>query len=105
MLQAAALASAASSAPPEIEEKISSLLSRDLRLARREIYGHVEEGRLVVRGWVGSFFEKQLVQEALRRLDGVREICNELEVRPEAEPGRAFRFWAESEELSSEIPL
>jgi len=74
-------------------------------LARREIHAHVEEGRLVVRGWVGSFFEKQLVQEALRRLDGVREICNELEVRPEAEPGGTFRFWAEPEELSSEIPL
>ena len=39
-----------------------------------------EEGRVILRGVVRSFFQKQMAQEALRRVDGVHEIFNELEV-------------------------
>jgi len=37
-------------------------------------------GRIVIKGTVGSYFHKQMAQEALRRVDGVHEIENQLEV-------------------------
>jgi osmotically-inducible protein OsmY len=39
-----------------------------------------EQGRVVLKGVVRSFFQKQMAQEALRRVDGVEQIFNELEV-------------------------
>jgi osmotically-inducible protein OsmY len=37
-------------------------------------------GRVTIRGEVGSFFQKQMATEALRKLGGVSEIDNQLEV-------------------------
>ncbi len=37
-------------------------------------------GRVFIRGRVASFFEKQMAQEALRSIDGIAAIDNELEV-------------------------
>lgn len=39
-----------------------------------------DEGRVVLKGNVTSFFEKQMAQEAIRRVDGVQLIDNLLEV-------------------------
>jgi len=39
-----------------------------------------KQGRVVISGTVGTFFEKQMAQEALRGIEGVRSIENELEV-------------------------
>jgi hypothetical protein len=38
------------------------------------------EGAVVIRGTVNSYFEKQMVQEALRTVEGITEILNELDV-------------------------
>jgi osmotically-inducible protein OsmY len=38
------------------------------------------DGRVVLKGKVKSFFQKQMAQEAIRRLDGVQKIDNLLEV-------------------------
>ena len=38
------------------------------------------EGRVVLKGIVSSYFEKQMVQESLRPIEGIFEIINELEV-------------------------
>jgi osmotically-inducible protein OsmY len=39
-----------------------------------------QQGRVVLKGMVRSYFQKQMAQEAIRRLDGVQEIQNELQV-------------------------
>ena len=39
-----------------------------------------DEGRIVLRGQVGTFFQKQMAQEALRNLQGLTQIDNHLEV-------------------------
>ena len=39
-----------------------------------------KQGRVVIQGTVGSFFEKQMAQEALRGIEGVKSIENHLEV-------------------------
>jgi osmotically-inducible protein OsmY len=38
------------------------------------------DGQVVLKGNVGSFFQKQMAQEAIRRVDGVERINNMLEV-------------------------
>ena len=68
---------------PNMEEKILSILRKDPRLAYREVHCQAESGRLILRGRVRSYFEKQIAQELLRRVEGVGEIRNELEVSPE----------------------
>jgi osmotically-inducible protein OsmY len=36
---------------------------------------------LLLRGCVTSYYQKQLVQEAVKRVDGVRGVVNDVEVR------------------------
>jgi len=36
---------------------------------------------VVLRGVVGTYFQKQMAQEAVRCVDGVDEIANKLQVR------------------------
>ena len=39
-----------------------------------------QDGMLVLRGRLRTFFHKQLAQEAVARVDGVRQVVNEIEV-------------------------
>lgn len=39
------------------------------------------DGTLTLRGQVSSYYHKQLAQEAVRRLSGIRAIVNEVTVR------------------------
>jgi osmotically-inducible protein OsmY len=39
-----------------------------------------EEGRVVLSGSVSTYFQKQMAQEIIRRVEGVEEIDNGLEV-------------------------
>jgi len=47
---------------------------------RRQVHVEAADGRVILKGNVRSFFEKQMAQEALRRIDGVERIDNLLEV-------------------------
>ena len=49
-------------------------------LSVQRIWFDFEEGKLFLRGQVPSFYYKQLAQEAVTRLDDVREVVNEIEV-------------------------
>jgi osmotically-inducible protein OsmY len=60
--------------------KVLTALERNPYLAGRTLRFEMEEGRVTLRGVVRSYFQKQMAQEALRHLDGVHEILNELEV-------------------------
>ena len=46
----------------------------------RDIFCECDDGVLVLRGQVPSFFEKQLAQEAVFKLDGVTQVVNQVEV-------------------------
>ena len=48
--------------------------------SRKQVRIEAEDGRVVLKGSVRSFFEKQMAQEAIRRIDGVQTIDNMLEV-------------------------
>jgi osmotically-inducible protein OsmY len=48
--------------------------------SRRQVRVEAADGHVVLKGNVRSFFEKQMAQEAVRRIDGVQVIDNLLEV-------------------------
>lgn len=64
----------------QFETHLANVLDSHPHLRRRRVRIEHEQGRLVLRGVVGSFYEKQMAQESLRCVEGVSQIDNELEV-------------------------
>lgn len=46
----------------------------------RGVHFVADEGRVTLHGEVNSFFQKQMATETLRKVDGVQEIDNRLQV-------------------------
>jgi osmotically-inducible protein OsmY len=63
-----------------LDSLISSAIEGNPHLKRRNLRIETQEGRVVLRGTVSSYYQKQMAQEALRRLKGVDQIENHLEV-------------------------
>ena len=61
-------------------ERVDAAIQSSPHLARRELRCVVDEGRVVLKGVVRSYFQKQMAQEVVRRVDGVQHVDNELEV-------------------------
>lgn len=72
------LNAAAKSAP--LNQIAVEAINRHPHLRNRKLRLEAHEGRVVLRGVVGSYYQKLLAQEALRNLEGVNEIQNDLEV-------------------------
>ena len=63
-----------------LKDKVLSALQCNPHLSRRNFRFETEQGRVTLRGVVRTYYQKQMAQEALRHIDGVDEISNELEV-------------------------
>jgi hypothetical protein len=63
-----------------LDHQVFDALERNPYIARRCLRFETSEGRVTLRGVVGTYFQKQMAQEAVRHVAGVREIANELEV-------------------------
>ena len=63
-----------------LDDKVLVALERSPHLYGRRLHFETESGRVTLRGVVRTYFQKQMAQEAIRRIDGVDEIHNELEV-------------------------
>ena len=63
-----------------LNDRLHSALAGSPYLANRNLRFETEAGRVTLHGVVNSYFHKQMAQETLRRLDGVEEIENLLEV-------------------------
>jgi osmotically-inducible protein OsmY len=60
--------------------RANTVLEQHPHLKRRRLRIETAEGRVVLRGTVASYYQKQMAQEALRRVEGVDHIENHLEV-------------------------
>ncbi|MDZ4849803.1 MAG: BON domain-containing protein [Pirellulaceae bacterium] len=60
--------------------RVDSAIRKSPHLVGRHLVLETRNGAVVLRGTVDSFFEKQMAQEALRDLDGITAILNQLEV-------------------------
>jgi osmotically-inducible protein OsmY len=63
-----------------LADRVSSVLERNPHLPHRNLRCEAAEGRVVLRGVVRSYYQKQMAQESLKTVDGVNEIENQLEV-------------------------
>jgi osmotically-inducible protein OsmY len=63
-----------------LAERVHSALQGNPHLHSRHLRFETHEGRVTLRGTVASFYQKQMAQESLRRLEGIEAIDNRLEV-------------------------
>lgn len=61
-------------------DRVQSALLRGPMLAGRNLRIEMHEQSVVLRGVVRSYYHKQLAQESLRHVAGLKSICNEIEV-------------------------
>ena len=63
-----------------IEERVDAAVQHNPYLLGRKLRVATDAGRVTLRGVVNSYYQKQMAQETLRRIDGVQCIDNRLEV-------------------------
>ncbi len=68
------------SASRELLQRVDSAIKGNPHLTRHQVFCQEESGIVILHGRVGSFFQKQMAQESLKRLAGVEKVINELEV-------------------------
>ena len=66
--------------PHDLRELVQSALARSFHFAGRGIRVEFDGEAVVLRGTVRSYYQKQVAQESVRSIEGVRRIRNELEV-------------------------
>jgi osmotically-inducible protein OsmY len=64
----------------QIVDRARTALERSPHLARKQLRLESRAGRLTLRGIVDSYYQKQMAQETLRKVDGIQAIDNLLEV-------------------------
>jgi len=65
----------------KIAEIAEARLSASSHPALKNVFCKYDNGVLVLRGRLNSFFHTQLAQEAVRTIKGVERIVNKIEVR------------------------
>ena len=63
-----------------VVDRVEEAILRCPHLWGRRLHVATDAGRVVLEGVVGSYYQKQMAQETIRRLDGVGWIENRLEV-------------------------
>jgi len=63
-----------------LDDRVLTALEQNPHIRRRNLRFETEQGRVTLRGVVGTYYQKQMAQEAVRRVEGVEQIANELEV-------------------------
>ncbi len=63
-----------------LHDLVETALESSPFISPRTLRVEASEGRVTLRGKVGSYFQKQMAQEAIRRIDGVQRVDNHLEV-------------------------
>ena len=63
-----------------IENQLQLAINEHPHLQQKRFRFNAKEGRITLHGTVKSWYEKQMAQEALRHIDGVTKIDNELTV-------------------------
>jgi len=64
----------------EVVRKVRGALQRNPYPLLRKLFFEYEGGVVVLRGRLPNYYHKQLAQEAVRGIDGVTHVVNEIEV-------------------------
>lgn len=60
--------------------RVDQAIQKNPHSIRSRIYLESAPGKVILRGKVDSFYQKQMIQESLRNLEGIESIANLLEV-------------------------
>ena len=63
-----------------LQQNLELALGENPHVAGKRLRVESRAGRVVVQGKVGSYYQKQMAQESLLRVEGVQELENQLEV-------------------------
>ena len=63
-----------------LRNRIDSAIRGNPHLAGHTLHIEMRSGRIVIRGVVRSYYQKQIAQEVVRLVDGVGRIENQLRV-------------------------
>ena len=66
--------------PAQLDHCVENALLKQPNVPQRNLRFEASEGRVTLHGTVHSYYQKQMAQEALRRLEGVQTIDNQIEV-------------------------
>ena len=66
--------------PAKLDDCVETALLKQPNVPQRNLRFEASEGRVTLHGTVHSYYQKQMAQEALRRLEGVQTIDNQIEV-------------------------
>ncbi len=66
--------------PSVLLTRIDQAISGSPHLCGRHLMVETEKDTVVVRGKVETYYQKQMAQEIVRRIEGVQKIDNQLEV-------------------------
>jgi osmotically-inducible protein OsmY len=64
-----------------LENRLSAVLRRNPHFAGRQLEFEAQEGRVTLKGVVRSYYQKQMAQELVRAIEGVKQIENQLQVQ------------------------
>ncbi|MEX2142702.1 MAG: BON domain-containing protein [Pirellulales bacterium] len=68
------------SEPAKLDDRVETALLKQANVPQRSLRFEASDGRVTLHGTVHSYYQKQMAQEALRRLEGVQTIDNQIEV-------------------------
>lgn len=63
-----------------LETAVTSAIAQNPHLIRRQLRIETDNGHVVLKGSVRSYYQKQMAQELLRGVEGIATIENQLEV-------------------------
>jgi len=63
-----------------LSQRVDSAITTSPYLAGRQLRFETDGGRVILRGVVQTYFQKQMAQEVVRRVQGVERIDNNVEV-------------------------
>ena len=69
-----------SSGTLDLQELVGSALARSAYLSGRNLRFEVHNESIVLHGVVRSYYQKQLAQESIKSIGGLRSILNRIEV-------------------------
>lgn len=74
------MVTATATAAPSLTDAVSAALQSSPYIGSSNLRIEAGDGHVRIHGDVGTFFEKQMAQEVVRRLDGVERVENLLQV-------------------------
>jgi osmotically-inducible protein OsmY len=63
-----------------LTERVNSAIQTNPYLSGRTLRFEAHDGRVTLNGVVASYFQKQMAQEVIKKVEGVEQIENQLEV-------------------------